>query len=379
MAGPAYYNEIDPQAAQWIRNLIVEGVIAPGDVDERDVRDVKPVELLGYSQCHFFAGIGVWSYALRLAGWPDDRPVWTGSCPCQPFSAAGRGAGFADERHVWPYWHHLIRCGRPSVVFGEQVSSPDGLGWFDLVHADLEGEAYTVRPLDSCSAGVGAPHMRQRLWFMAYTASLSSRAGLRDSWTGSVGRSELGDHRSALGLAFADSFGLHPSQGSATEPSGHGPHEWLSLGGSSAGLMDHALRARLEGHTGHDYSAREEAQRAAETRHAATAGHAGSLAYADGRHTRAARLQRGGQHEQFAEDGFAVAAQRPGPTNSFWRAADWIGCRDGKFRPVEPGTSPMANGVAGRVGLIRGFGNAINPYNAAAVIQAGAAELEEAA
>lgn len=85
--GLAYYNEHDPHAAQWLRNLIVEGVIAPGDVDERSIEDVTPNELAGYTQCHFFAGIGVWSYALRRSGWPDDREVWTGSCPCQPFMA----------------------------------------------------------------------------------------------------------------------------------------------------------------------------------------------------------------------------------------------------------------------------------------------------
>lgn len=63
----AYYNEIDPYAAQWLRNLIAAGHIAPGDVDERSIADVRADDLVGYTQCHFFAGIGVWSHALRMA------------------------------------------------------------------------------------------------------------------------------------------------------------------------------------------------------------------------------------------------------------------------------------------------------------------------
>ena len=81
---------------------MAEGLIAFGDVDERDIRNVEVVDLEGYTQCHFFAGIGGWSVALRLAGWPDDRPVWTGSPPCQPYSTAGKGLGQKDERHLAP-------------------------------------------------------------------------------------------------------------------------------------------------------------------------------------------------------------------------------------------------------------------------------------
>lgn len=161
----AYYNEIDPYAAQWLRNLIDAGHIAPGDVDERSISDVSADDLLGYTQCHFFAGIGVWSHALRRAGWPDDRPVWTGSCPCQPFSAAGRHKGFDDERHLWPIWFDLISQCRPATIVGEQVAS--ALDWLDLVSTDLENTGYAFGASDLCAAGFGGAHIRQRIYWIS--------------------------------------------------------------------------------------------------------------------------------------------------------------------------------------------------------------------
>src|SRR5690606_18224574 len=173
----AYYNEIDPYAAQWLRNLMDEGWITKGDVDERSIEDVRPNDLTGYDRVHFFAGIGVWDYALNQAGYGRNK-AWTGSCPCQPFSSAGKRDGFADERHLWPAFFHLIEQCRPSVVFGEQVASKDGLAWLDLVQADLEGAGYAVGAADLCAAGVGAPHIRQRLWWVA--ERLEHAAG--DGW-----------------------------------------------------------------------------------------------------------------------------------------------------------------------------------------------------
>jgi len=162
-----YYNEIDKYAAQWMRNLIKENHIAPGVVDERSIEDVRPDDLRGFMQCHFFAGIGVWSYALRKAGWPDNRPVWTGSCPCQPFSQAGEGSGFDDKRHLWPHLHWLIQERRPTAILGEQVASKDAEPWLDLVHADLEAMGYAFGAVPFPSAGVGAPHIRDQLYWVA--------------------------------------------------------------------------------------------------------------------------------------------------------------------------------------------------------------------
>jgi len=166
-----YYNEFDPKAAAWLKQLIQQNLIPQGDVDTRSITEVKPHELHRYTQCHFFAGIGGWSYALQLANWPATRPVWTGSCPCQPFSSAGKGLGAADERHLWPVFHNLIKECRPQYVFGEQVASAIGKGWLDGISADLGSEGYACGSAVLGAHSVGAPHIRQRLYWVAYDSS----------------------------------------------------------------------------------------------------------------------------------------------------------------------------------------------------------------
>jgi len=170
-----YYNEFDPKTAAWLRQLIKNGAIPDGHVDERSITDVSPSDLKGYVQCHFFAGIGGWSYALQLAGWPSDLPVWTGSCPCQPFSSAGKGLAQKDERHLWPAFFDLIRQCRPEHVFGEQVASAIGHGWLDGISADLEAEGYACGATVLGAHSVNAPHQRQRLYWVA-----DDRSGRRE-------------------------------------------------------------------------------------------------------------------------------------------------------------------------------------------------------
>ena len=340
-----YYNEIDPKAAAWLRELINRDLIAQGEVDERSIEDVVPSDLKGFTQCHFFAGIGGWSYALRLAGWPDDKPVWTGSCPCQPFSTAGKGAGFADERHLWPAWFHLIKQCGPPVIFGEQVASKAVDTWIDLVHADLEGMGYAFGSVPFSSAGVGAPHIRDRNYWMAH----ASGEGHSEQWREWDEPQGLAAPDMAGGVAYPNSRqrdGLAIVRGDERDGTDAGRPE--AIGGASAcgdteRLGDAAVESR-ERNPGSVFG--EEAQE-----HGSRLGVDGCLPFG---------LEHAG----------SGMGERPGPTNGFWRDADWLRCTDGKWRPVEPGTFPLAHGVPARVVRLRGYGNAINPYAAKAFIEA---------
>jgi DNA (cytosine-5)-methyltransferase 1 len=299
----AVYNELEHYPAEWLRDLISAGLIAPGEVLERDVRGLRPEDLSDAAQVHLFAGIGVWSYALRLAGWPDDLPVWTGSCPCQPFSTAGKRQGTKDDRHLWPEFFRLIQGCRPPVILGEQVASKAGLAWLDDVQADLEGAGYAVGAVDLCAAGVGAPHLRQRLWFVAHDTS-QRQYGSKDS-SGATRRGGSQDDSPVGRLADDLGAGLEGREG---QP---------ELAGDSGGL-------------GHAPGEREEAQyRTIEEQDTEPQGSGGSS---------------------------------PGPTNGFWSPADWVLCRDPsgpRWRPIEPGTFPLAHGSPARVGRLRAYGNAI--------------------
>ena len=170
-----WYNDNEPFAAQWLRNLIAAAHIGEGTVDERSINDVRPQELAGFTRCHFFAGIAGWELALNLAGWPSDAVVWTGSCPCQPLSCAGKHLGEWDARHLWPVWYALIEKCRPPTIFGEQVASKDGREWLAGVRADLDAIGYAVGAADLPACSVGAPHRRQRLFWVANAGHAAER------------------------------------------------------------------------------------------------------------------------------------------------------------------------------------------------------------
>lgn len=297
MTATAYYNEIDPFAAQWLRNLIDAGHIAPGVVDSRSIEEVTPNDLKGFKQCHFFAGIGVWSYALRRAGWPDDRPVWTGSCPCQPFSVCGSKKGKSDKRHLFPAWFRLISECQPNVIFGEQVASKDGLDWLDDVQAKLENAAYAFAGFDLCAAGFGAPHIRQRLFWVA-DADSNGREGRLSGWQDS-------QREAVNGSVGCDS---------ATNRLAHTNNDRQQSGCRDGG----GCKPPIEGYN----------------------------------------------------SGWCGTANISNAVGGFWAGPDWIFCRDGKWRPVKPGLKPLVDGVAGRVGQLRAYGNAIVAPVAEAFIRA---------
>ena len=188
----AYYNEHDPYCCAWLRNLIKHNLIPPGDVDSRDIQEVHPLDVDEYTQVHLFAGLGGWAYALTLAQWPDDRPIWTGSCPCQPFSVAGKGQGTSDPRHLWPHFFRLLVPHHPSIVMGEQVSGAAGYTWFDGVASDLEGEGYSCRTVDIPSCAVNAPHRRNRLYWLVHSSGEGSPLSQQKELRGEGWREERG-------------------------------------------------------------------------------------------------------------------------------------------------------------------------------------------
>ncbi len=334
------YNENDPFAAQWLRNLIAAGHLPEGAVDARSIEEIKPGECA--ETMHFFAGIGGWPYALRLAGWPDADDVWTGSCPCQGLSVAGRGEGAEDERHLWLAWFPLIRECRPPTIFGEQVASSAGRDWLAAVQSDLETLGYRFGAADLSAAGSGAPHIRQRFYWVAYSQDADRR--------GRECRAKEGTRPDEVGRGRPSGGCADRMAGTERGPAKRHRHE---MGGEASGLQGEARGQRIRADAGDGIRL-------------------GQLADSD----------RQRQQERPKQDGEAEAGVEPPRRDDpgrrgFWSDADWLPCRDGKARPVEPGTFPLAHGIPGRVGRLRGYGNAIVPQLAAEFIRAAMESIEE--
>jgi len=348
----AYYNEIEPFCAEWLRNLIKAGLIANGEVDERSIEDVKPDELRGFTQCHFFAGIGVWSYALRHSGWPDDRPVWTGSCPCQPFSSAGKGKGFTDERHLWPAWFHLIDQRRPSTIFGEQVGSKDGLSWLDLVQTDLEGLDYACGPVVTPAAGYGAPHGRHRIYFVGNSKSNDKR---RLPIPSMYGQGEQ-DRGSGGACNMADTIMPERRRWTESEQNEQRGIFHTTNGGESCAMANSNSSRCGEGRTGEERS-RRTAERVKPTG-LCSDGVAQGDTINTGLEGHTGNVNDGNKPGRIGTEAIRPATEA-GPTNGFWGDAIWLLCKDGKTRPTKPGIFPLAYGAPGRVGRLRAYGNCI--------------------
>jgi len=174
------YVDIDEFVVDWLDNLQRNDLLQAGHAVVMDITKARPWMFHSYTQVHLFAGIGGWPLALRMAGWPDDEPVWTGSPPCQPFSNAEKRKGMDDERHLWPAFFDLVRECRPPVIFGEQVESAARHGWLDALQADLEGIGYAFGAAVLPAASVGAPHIRHRIFFVAEMVADAGGEGLQE-------------------------------------------------------------------------------------------------------------------------------------------------------------------------------------------------------
>ena len=300
-----YYNEFDKGAAAWLRELINAKLIPFGYVDERSITEVTASDVQGFTQCHFFAGIGGWSLALQLAGVPASTRLWTGSPPCQPFSTAGKQLGQFDPRHLAPVFLNLVSKCRPPVLFGEQVAAAIAKSWMCDLQTHLEGEDYAVGFAVLPACGVGAPHKRDRLFFGAQQLAYAESS-----------RSSHRGERSILA-------------------------ESAKIGGGFSSVAN-TDDARPQGREGMPERTDKQSVRAG--------GVESGLGDSDGSERPSRKLQRirnKTRPEQFAQ---SMLPDTTNPHNSFWSDADWLGCRDGKFRSVEAWTQQMVDGVPDTLG-----------------------------
>lgn len=236
-----------------------------------------------------------------------------GGYPCQPFSAAGQRRGAKDDRHLWPYLFAAVRCLRPAWALFENVAGHVSLG-LDDVCADLEGEGYAVRPLLIPACAVDAPHRRARVFIVAHAPG-----------------------RGRDGVAL--------QQGPGATWRGRSPEL-----GTSGALADPESLGRGEGEPEPIIP-----QRIADAHGACAASPVGD--------TNGARLplpqQRGESDQAEREETTRAAVGQRG--RAHWADAEWVLCRDGKLRAAPSGVHLLAHGVPGRVGQVKGYGNAVVP------------------
>jgi DNA (cytosine-5)-methyltransferase 1 len=117
--------------------------------------------------------------------------ILTGGFPCQPYSSAGKRLGKEDERHLWPHMLRAISEIKPTYVVGENVrglTNWNGGMVFEEVCVDLESQGYEVQPVLLPACAVGAPHRRDRVWFIAYSNNTSAEHAIQTRGNMSTGQ-----------------------------------------------------------------------------------------------------------------------------------------------------------------------------------------------
>lgn len=167
-----------------------------------------------------------------FTSWKGKIDVLTGGFPCQPFSVAGQRKGTDDDRYLWPEMLRVIRETRPSWVIGENVAGITSMVQpgsevtvenqassletsdketlfeqeyvIETVCRDLEREGYSVQPILIPACGVGAPHRRDRVWFIANRTN-SRIEGLRQERKNEIHGFESTSHPNcSRGLQFGE-------------------------------------------------------------------------------------------------------------------------------------------------------------------------------
>lgn len=185
-----YYNDIDPYCCKVLQKNIERGYLPQGDVDGRDIREVRAEQLVGYQHIHLFAGIGGFVLGMQRAGYPRHLRTLTGGFPCTDISNAGLLAGITGEQSgLWKEQYRLIQdsidCGcRFDYILIENVAALVGRG-LDTVLIDLAKVWYDAEWTTLRASDFGAPHQRERVFIVAYPRS-KRPSSIRDrlsTWT----------------------------------------------------------------------------------------------------------------------------------------------------------------------------------------------------
>jgi len=415
---PAYYNEIDPYAAQWLRNLITAGHIAPGFVDERSIEDVRPDELMGFTQVQ---ALFECSSSGRVAGGRLDKEPkpfqakpylqQTGAAPfvhalacaqslsrgilrtlrssegqsdstgrnayfvnlvatslsslrgiSHPFSDACRGSS-ARILHCWPFCTHrskAICC----AAMGQSGKAHHMSGRHGLTSSGLSSSASLQQSLESKLQAKLSP-LGSTLYTLTWKPWTTPLGVCRSRLRASVRRTsetELTGWPTPMQADGSKACNRYREK----HQNGLGAVAILLSGWATPTVRDHKNTGNLETYIFGSPTGRLNLD----------AGLSSGLADTD----KHGRIE-GGVTATTARQGNTTDTDggfgRPGPTNRVWRDVDWLFCRDGKWRCVESGTFPLAHGAPSRVGRLRAYGNAINAYQAQVFIESAIKGLEQ--